>query len=110
MATFKKKFDKNCPNWDEIGTINEALFKANQDWFNSILQARGYMFLRECYDTLGIPLTKESCTYGWVKGVVKEDEDCVNFSFVPIPGGSDYELIFKCYPILNYLPEEDAAE
>ena len=110
MMIIKKRFDRNCPNWDKTKILNEMFLKANQIWFNDLLQAKGYMFLSECYDILGIPLTKESCTGGWVKGVAKRDEDCVDFSFVPIPGGSDYELTFKCYSILNYLPDEDVAE
>ena len=41
---------------------------AQKNYFNERLRKRGYLFLRDVYEGLGIPITKESCIVGWVFG------------------------------------------
>jgi len=44
---------------------NEHLFLSIEQWFNSILQKRGHVFLNEIYDALDIPRTHRGQTHGW---------------------------------------------
>lgn len=108
MGIFKKRFGKNNPNWDPNEAFTEMFIMTQLLTANEVLQNRGHVLLRDLYDSLGFETTKESCSYGWVKGVVKDD--FVKCKLEKIDGTDDYELSFECYPILNYLPEEDAAE
>lgn len=104
----KKRFDSGCPSWEKEVKFNEYFLKAQQNYFTEMMQAQGFVFLRDVYMGLGLATTKESCILGWVKGVVKE-KDYVNFSYSQIEDTSDFELIFECYPILDYLEMENVA-
>lgn len=104
----RKRFDSGNPNWDKESKFNELFLKAQQTYFTDVMQAQGFVFLRDVYTGLGLSITKESCILGWVKGVVKE-KDFVDFTYSQIEGTSDFDLVFKCYPILDYLEMENVA-
>ena len=46
--------------------MNLFFLKRQQDWANERLKARGYLFLNEVYESLGIPRTKAGQVVGWV--------------------------------------------
>lgn len=104
----RKRFDKRCPNWDTNPESSEMFLRTLQTYFNNVMQIQEFVFLRDIYMAIGLPVTKESCILGWVKGVVK-DEDFVNFEYFKIEDTDDFKLVFKCYPILAYLETENVA-
>ena len=58
-------FNNECTDWSPNKKRNEMYLRYQEDWFNIQLENRGYVFLRDIYETLGIQITKESCTNGW---------------------------------------------
>ena len=105
----RKRFDKGCPNWNTNPEFSEMFLRTQQTYFNNVMQIQEFVFLRDVYMAIGLPVTKESCMLGWAKGVVK-DEDFVNiFEYSKIKGTDDFELVFECYPILDYLETEDVV-
>jgi Family of unknown function (DUF6353) len=54
------------PNWTTDPTSNFYFLKGAQAHMNNLLNARGYVFLFEVYDALGIPRAKETIVAGWL--------------------------------------------
>lgn len=60
-------FDNKCSGFDEDDhDRNKFFLKAQQDWANEKLKARGHMFLNEVLDMLGIPRCQAGQTVGWI--------------------------------------------
>lgn len=102
-------FDDKCQNYDEYSLFNEVLFKKTQNMLSDRLQYFGVVLLKDFYDILGFDTTKESCTFGWVKGV---DDGGIKMDFHQlIDNPSKYLITFECYPIIEHLKsEENVAE
>lgn len=66
MEMVKVMFDRDNPNFD-MGEpmINERFVESTIQYFSDMLKVRGYVFLKDLLDTLGIELTKKSLTFGW---------------------------------------------
>ena len=60
------KFDENSASWDRSRDMNVFFLKFTQDYFNDLLKLRGYLFLNEVYDRLGIPRRAIGQLVGWV--------------------------------------------
>ena len=60
------KFDENSASWDRSRDMNVFFLKFTQDYFNDLLKLRGYLFLNEVYDRLGIPRRALGQCVGWV--------------------------------------------
>lgn len=106
--TIKKVFNKEIPNWTNSYKSNKTILEVAYNYFNDVLQNRGFVFLRDVYEFLEIPITQESCDYGWHE-LINDSIDLGDFCYNRIGRSSDLELTFKCYPIKKYLPIEDLA-
>ena len=60
------KFDENSASWDRSRDMNVFFLKFTQDYLNDLLKLRGYLFLNEVYDRLGIPRRAIGQLVGWV--------------------------------------------
>ena len=60
------KFDENSISWDRSREWNECFLELTQDYFNDLLKHRGYLFLNEVYDRLGIPRRAIGQCVGWI--------------------------------------------
>lgn len=65
-SDYAKCFDDGCAGWNKDAEMNLFFLKRQQDWANERLKARGYLFLNEVYESLGIPRTKAGQVVGWV--------------------------------------------
>lgn len=54
------------PNWNECNEFNIMFLTAQQNYANDKLRARGYLYLNEVYEMLGLPASKEGQVVGWV--------------------------------------------
>lgn len=66
VSGYARWFDKNCPGYCNDSNSNLWFLKHQQNYANEKLRHRGYLFLNEVYDILGIPRTKTGQVVGWV--------------------------------------------
>jgi hypothetical protein len=67
-SSYARFFDEMCADWKRNPEYNLIFLRAQQNWANDLLRARGHVFLNEVYDMLGIPRTKAGAVVGWVIG------------------------------------------
>lgn len=67
------------PNWYNDPFFNMQFLKAQESYFNTLLNTRGYVFLNEVYDHLGFPLTKEGGLVGWMQNPPSEPSNYISF-------------------------------
>lgn len=65
-SDYAKFFDDGCAGWTKDPEKNLYFLKRQQDFANDTLKAKGYMFLNDVYDLLGIPRTKAGQVVGWI--------------------------------------------
>ena len=65
-SDYARFFDEACPAWEKDSEYNLMFLRAQQQYANDLLRARGHLFLNEVYDMLGIPRTKAGQVVGWV--------------------------------------------
>ena len=65
VSDFARFFDDGCSGWDKDAEHNLTFLKLQQNYANDLLKRRGYVFLNEVYDMLGIPRTRAGQVVGW---------------------------------------------
>lgn len=65
-SEYAKFFDCGCKGWEKNAEINLKVLRCQQDYANDLLRARGFLFLNDVYDMLGIPRTKAGQIVGWI--------------------------------------------
>ena len=65
-SQYAKNFDDYCHGWTKDQKYNFMYLKRIETYCNDLLFKRGYLFLRDVYEMLGISITKESCIVGWI--------------------------------------------
>lgn len=68
---YAKFFDEYCAGWSKDPEQNLMFLRLQQNYANDKLKSRGYLFLNEVYDMLGIPKTAAGQIVGWIY-----DEEC----------------------------------
>ncbi len=67
-SMYARVFDQINPNWAEESEYNMAWLRHKQDWHNHLLSMRGYLFLNEVYEDLGVYPTEAGEVVGWFLG------------------------------------------
>lgn len=65
-SEYARFYDDGCVGWTKNAELNLMFLKQAQNMFNNKLQTRGYVFLNEVYEYLGIPMTQAGQVVGWV--------------------------------------------
>lgn len=65
-SDYARFFDESCDAWEKDPEYNLMTLRAQQQYANDLLQAKGHLFLNEVYDMLGIPRTKAGQIVGWI--------------------------------------------
>lgn len=66
VSPYARWFNETCLGWNNIPENNLMFLRYQQNHANDMLKSRGYIFLNEVYDMLGIPRTKAGQVIGWV--------------------------------------------
>lgn len=66
LSKYAMKFDDHCYGWTKDKETNLTFLKCQENYFNELLRKRGYLFLRDVFEGLGMGITKESCLVGWI--------------------------------------------
>ena len=66
LSKYAKKFDDSCFGWTKDKEHNLMFLKRQENYANVILKERKYLFLRDVYEKLGLPVTRDSCLVGWI--------------------------------------------
>lgn len=59
-------FDETCMAWTKDPERNKFFLLRQQDYANEKLKQRGYLFLNEVLDMIGVPRTKAGQVVGWI--------------------------------------------
>jgi len=65
-SEFAKFFDEYNNNWTRDAERNKKFLLDQQLWLTDKLRRKGYLFLNEAYEDLGMPITKAGNVVGWV--------------------------------------------
>lgn len=65
-SEYARFFDDGCTGWEKDSEMNLMFLRAQQQYANDLLISRGYLFLNEVYNMLGIQITKAGQVVGWV--------------------------------------------
>jgi hypothetical protein len=65
-SDYARFFDEFSPNWKNDPEYNLMFLKAQQQYANDLLRAKGRLFLNEVYDLLGLERSKAGQVVGWV--------------------------------------------
>ena len=74
ISQYSRFFDESSLQWRDNAELNLFFLRSQQNYFNDILHAQGFVFLNDVYKALGFPLTDAGQIMGWVI-----DEDTNNF-------------------------------
>lgn len=65
-SPYARIIDETSSVWDPSDDITELNIHAQLNYMNDLLRTRGYLFLSDVYDALGIPRTPASQVVGWL--------------------------------------------
>ena len=66
ISPYARVFDEKAAGWTKDPEVTKFFLLRQQDYANEKLKVRGYLFLNEVLDMLGIPRTKAGQVMGWV--------------------------------------------
>ena len=74
-SPYAKFFDEGCRGWEKDAEMNLMFLRSQQNYANDLLRIRGYVFLNDIYDMLGIERTRAGQIVGWVYDPKRTDID-----------------------------------
>lgn len=66
VSVYARFFDEACPGWTNNSEMNLMFLKLQEQFATEKLRAKGYLFLNDVYDLLGMPRTKAGQIVGWM--------------------------------------------
>lgn len=81
-SPYARFFDETSPQWSKTPEYNLFFLRSQENFANDRLNAKGYLFLNEVYEALGLPWSQAGQVVGWKK-----------------PGNGDNHVDFGIYQI-----------
>jgi len=78
-SDYAKFFDASCPDFEKDPELNFMFLRAQERYANEQLKRKGYMFLNDVYELVGIPRTKAGQFVGWIYDDKNPEHDGDNF-------------------------------
>lgn len=75
LSDYARIYDCGNNGWTKNPESNMFFLRAEQNYANDLLKARGYLFLNEVYDRLGFTKTKAGQIVGWIYDPSDEKRD-----------------------------------
>ena len=66
VSHYARWFNEKCVAWTKDPETNELFLLHQQEYANQRLRARGYLFLNDIYDMLGISRSEAGQVVGWI--------------------------------------------
>ncbi len=66
-SPYAQIFDENSRHWQDAPELNRLWVEVQQNYLNHKLQADGFVFLNDAYESLGIPHTSAGQIVGWLR-------------------------------------------
>lgn len=86
-SIYARFFDRTCSDWSKEPEYNLIFLKAQQNYANDLLHARGHVFLNDVYDMLDLERSSAGSVVGWL---LTRDGSTDNFiSFGVFEGKTD---------------------
>jgi hypothetical protein len=76
-SMYARFFDQYSPNWCKEPEYNLVFLRAQQNYANDLLKARGHVFLNEVYDMLGLERSRAGAVVGWI--ISEEGDNFIDF-------------------------------
>jgi len=77
LSQYSRIFDESNANYVKDAEINRIFVQCQQNYFNTLLQVRGHVFLNEVYQHLGFEHSSAGSIVGWV--INKDGDNYVDF-------------------------------
>ena len=102
-SNYARFFDDGCPGWSNDPEYNLSYLKQQEHWCNEMLQKKGYLFLNDVYDILGIPRTRAGQIVGWIYDEKNPiGDNYVSFNIYNIPSNEDFVNGYKKTCLLDF--------
>lgn len=93
MKTIEKMFNKETSfTWEKNGEFNRIFVRTQINYAHDRLERRGFLFLNEVYQALGMPMTANGQVCGWKVTDLKPGDHFI--SFITYEDKADLKLIF----------------
>lgn len=79
LSTYAKFFDQSNPNWEKNPEFNLYFLRRREQILTDKLRAKGYLFLNEVYESLGIEPTIAGQSIGWIFDRMHPENNYVDF-------------------------------
>lgn len=76
-SEYSRFFDSSCPNYCDSPEYNLSFLTNLQEWFNRELRRKGFIFLNEVYEKIGVDLSHAGQQIGWIYD--KNNEEKIDF-------------------------------
>lgn len=80
FSQYARFFDETSTNWTRTPEYNFVFLRAQQNWANDMLRTRGYVFLNEVYDMLGLERSYQGQVTGWM--IDGDGDNFIDFGFM----------------------------
>ena len=78
-SIYARFFDEMSSSWNREPEYNMIFLKAQQNYANDMLHARGHIFLNEVYDLLGLERSIAGSVVGWLRSSNGSTDNFVDF-------------------------------